>query len=89
MKQGARLGHKSVFLIGDDIGSWGVDLGLAFPDLLEAVVALVPDVRLRIDYLHPKHFLGFYDAVHDFARRGSIEFTCLPIQHTNPRILSR
>ena len=51
-----RLGYQEIVLTGIEISSWGRDLhqGTSLIDLLEAVSAAVPGVRLRLGSLEPR-----------------------------------
>ena len=55
-RQLAREGYREIVLTGIEISSWGQDLkkGQTLIDLLEAVAAAVPEVRLRLGSLEPR-----------------------------------
>ena len=52
----ARQGYKELVITGIEIASWGVDLPgkPALTELLEAVCAAVPDLRVRLGSLEPR-----------------------------------
>ena len=60
-------GYREIVLTGIEISSWGQDLknGLGLIDLLEAVSAAAPGVRLRLGSLEPR------TVTEDFCRRAA------------------
>ena len=60
-------GYREVVITGIEISSWGQDLknGLGLIDLLEAVSAAAPGVRLRLGSLEPR------TVTEDFCRRAA------------------
>ena len=61
-------GYREIVLTGIEISSWGRDLhqGLTLIDLLEAVSAAVPGVRLRLGSLEPRTI------TEEFCRRAAL-----------------
>jgi len=61
-------GYREIVLTGIEISSWGRDLneGVTLIDLLEAVSAAVPGVRLRLGSLEPRTI------TEDFCRRAAV-----------------
>ena len=66
-KQLAAEGYREIVLTGIEISSWGRDLknGQSLIDLIEALSAAVPGVRLRLGSLEPR------TVTEDFCRRAS------------------
>ncbi len=64
----AAEGYREIVVTGIEISSWGRDLknGLELTDLIEAVCAAVPDVRIRLGSLEPRTI------TEDFCRRVSV-----------------
>ena len=87
-------GVKELCLIGQDLGSYGVDgadgtnpgRACLLPDLLEALSALEGRFWVRLLYIHPDNFpLRILDTC---ARDPRIlPYFDLPFQHASPRIL--
>ena len=52
----AAAGYREIVVTGIEIASWGWDLknGQSLTDLLEALCAAVPDVRIRLGSLEPR-----------------------------------
>ncbi|OPX30039.1 MAG: hypothetical protein B1H08_02600 [Candidatus Omnitrophica bacterium 4484_171] len=84
-----RHGVKEVNIIGQDVTSWGKDLGGRenLASLLKVMLKETKNIRwFRIIYTHPKFFTG--DLIDLIAREERIcKYIDLPIQHINDRIL--
>jgi ribosomal protein S12 methylthiotransferase len=80
---------KELNIIGQDITSWGKDLGEknGLTALLKSVLKETKNIRwLRLLYTHPKHFPG--SLIDLIAGEDKIcKYIDLPIQHINDRIL--
>lgn len=63
----AQAGYQEIVVTGIEISSWGKDLknGQTLIDLLEAVCAAVPDLRIRLGSLEPRTI------TEDFCRRAA------------------
>ena len=63
----AAEGYREIVVTGIEISSWGRDLknGLSLIDLLEAISAAAPDVRIRLGSLEPR------TVTEDFCRRAA------------------
>jgi len=81
-------GAWEVCLIGQDLGSYGLDrAGRALlPELLSAISTVSGDWRLRMLYIHPDRFPA---AILDACTRDSriLPYFDLPVQHASPGIL--
>ena len=64
----AEEGYREVVLTGIEISSWGQDFrdGKSLIDLVEAVCAAGPDLRVRLGSLEPR------TVTEDFCRRGAV-----------------
>lgn len=83
-----RGGAWEVSLIGQDLGSYGLDLAgrPLLPDLLSMASSISGDFRVRMLYIHPDRFpRGAVDAC---AKDGRIlPYFDLPVQHASTRVL--
>jgi ribosomal protein S12 methylthiotransferase len=84
-------GVRELCLVGQDLGSYGADLGGAsggsgLPELLGALSALEGHFWVRLLYIHPDHFPR---PVLDLCRRDSrfLPYFDLPFQHGSAGIL--
>lgn len=66
-KELAAQGYREIVLTGIEISSWGKDLknGLSLIDLVEAVCAAAPELRVRLGSLEPRTITG------DFCQRAA------------------
>ncbi|MFN2131775.1 MAG: 30S ribosomal protein S12 methylthiotransferase RimO [Anaerolineae bacterium] len=87
----AARGTQEIILIAQDTTAYGRDRGVrdALPDLLEALVAVVPDVPwIRILYAYPQHISE--RLVETMASHPQIcHYLDLPLQHAHPDTLRR
>ena len=76
-KQLAAEGYREIVLTGIEISSWGREFkdGRSLIDLLEAVCAAAPDVRIRLGSLEPR------TVTEDFCRRASVLKNLCPQFH--------
>jgi ribosomal protein S12 methylthiotransferase len=80
-------GVRELCLVGQDLGSYGADLGgRGLPELLEALSALEGHFWVRLLYLHPDHFPR---PILDICRGDSrfLPYFDLPFQHGSGKIL--
>jgi ribosomal protein S12 methylthiotransferase len=84
-----KRGVKELCLIGQDIGSFGMDRGSQeLPDLLAALSALQGDFWVRLLYIHPNHFSAQILAVMREDKRF-LPYFDLPFQHAAAGVLKR
>ncbi len=84
LQQAIKDGFGRIMLLADDCGSYGVDLGIDFSDLLNELVNF--NLGISINYVEPGRFLHLYPK---FDRRAfeRVEFINIPIQSTSNRII--
>ncbi|MDR2446436.1 MAG: 30S ribosomal protein S12 methylthiotransferase RimO [Treponema sp.] len=84
-----KRGVKELCLIGQDIGSFGMDRsGQELPDLLAAISALQGDFWVRLLYIHPNHFPMHILAVMRDDKRF-LPYFDIPFQHGADSVLKR
>ncbi|MHB8469718.1 MAG: tRNA (N6-isopentenyl adenosine(37)-C2)-methylthiotransferase MiaB [Gaiellaceae bacterium] len=82
----ASEGVREVTLLGQNVNSYGRDLGTGFADLLRAVDAIDGIERIRFTSPHPKDFRA--DVIEAMAECGAVcEHAHLPLQSGSTRIL--
>jgi MiaB/RimO family radical SAM methylthiotransferase len=84
VKQGMDRGYERFMLLADDCGSYGVDIGTDFADLLNVLWDF--DIRLNINYIEPGSFQRLYPKINK-AVFEHIDFMNIPVQSTSERIL--
>ncbi|MBP7653806.1 radical SAM protein [Candidatus Dependentiae bacterium] len=84
---GLKMGHKKFILLIDDIGSYGIDIGTNFAELLNEMLAYKEyNFQLSMYYIFPGHFLRLFDKINKeiFLYMRLIN---IPLQSTSQRIL--
>jgi len=87
VRRGASLGHGDVFLVGDDISSWGTDQGTDLVTLLTALSQLEGDMRFSAEAFEPSLFLVHIDALLPLFATGRFSWIVLPVQSGSNRVL--
>jgi tRNA A37 methylthiotransferase MiaB len=80
-------GIRTITLLADDCGSYGLDRGTDLPELLTQVFAVAPDLRIKLYTVFPRLFLRQAAGLEPFFTRRRIPYLCLPAQSGSPRIL--
>ena len=88
-KKGLFAGHKKFWLVGDDIGCYGQDLGLDFSHLLQRILALPDDFELVINYFEPMFFVKLFDQMEPLLKDKRILNINFPLQSGSFRIVRR
>ena len=80
-----------IWLSSEDTGAWGIDLGLALPDLLDAIVSILPtdqSVMLRVGMTNPPYMLEHLEAIARTLRHPSVfSFLHVPLQSGSDAVL--
>ena len=80
-------GIRTVTLLADDCGSYGLDHGSDLPKLLMRLSRATPDVRYKIYTLFPSLFLRYATELEPLFAQGRVPYVCLPVQSAAPRVL--
>lgn len=77
-----------IVLIGDEIGNYHApDAKARFPELVEILLALDPNITLSIRYIEPKPLLKFSKEILKWGKEGRIRLLYISIQSGSKRIL--
>jgi len=79
----------SVELVCDDCGSFGVDTGESFIDLLSQINVKYPQIKLDIPYLHPNWITVNPEAYLSLFERVNINSVNIPIQSGSNKIIRK
>jgi ribosomal protein S12 methylthiotransferase len=80
-------GVRTVTLLADDCGSYGLDAATDLPLLLDRLNRTVPEMRYKIYTMFPGIFLKQAKRLEPFVAGRRIVYLCLPAQSAAPRIL--
>jgi len=82
-----KRGIRTVTLLADDCGSYGLDRGDDFTGLLTRLCAVSPELRYKIFTIFPSLFLRQAAQLEPFFTMHRVPYICLPVQSATPRIL--
>jgi tRNA A37 methylthiotransferase MiaB len=88
-RKGLEAGHRKFWLIGDDIGCYGSDIGTDFAELLKHILDFKEDFELVINYFEPLWFIKLFDRMEPLLRDPRILNINFPIQSGSFRIVRR
>jgi len=80
-------GVRTVTLLADDCGSWGLDRGTDLAELVGRICAVAPDLRVKLYTVFPALYLKFAERLEPYFAARRIPYVCLPVQSASPRIL--
>jgi len=100
-RRGLEGGHRDFVLLGDDLGSYGLDgqgsLPLLMDSLREELSAFGSSgndfrenqkpVRFHLKEVHPKNLLHYEESLHRIFESSTVKSLLCPIQTGSPRIL--
>jgi tRNA A37 methylthiotransferase MiaB len=86
-KQGLSQGYRDFALIGTDLGDYGQDMGMNFPQLLAEMVAIPGDFRLRLRNVNPRGIIEYFPDFFEVLRSKKIVYLLSPVQSGNNRVL--
>ncbi|KXS11779.1 hypothetical protein M427DRAFT_102047, partial [Gonapodya prolifera JEL478] len=84
-------GVTEVWITSEDVGAWGRDLGLALPDLLSPLAALLPrfpHAMLRLGMTNPPHIRAHLASLIEFLNHPQVyAFLHVPVQSGSDKVL--
>ena len=91
VREGLRKGHRHIQLVAEDTGCYGIDIGTALPDLLEAVLAVEGDYRLILIDCNPRWLIRYRERLIPLFERHQdrIQELFFPIQSGSDAVLLR
>jgi tRNA A37 methylthiotransferase MiaB len=92
-KTGIKSGYKNYIILGDDPGSYGIDIDSSFPILLNALIDQEKKLNFRnanfcINEIHPKWLIRYKDELKDSFKTDRIAEILCPVQSGSNRILN-
>lgn len=81
-------GAETILLTAQDTGAYGIDLGTDLPKLLEAIVRIPGDFKVRVGMMNPNFALRFLDRlIAVYKNPKIIKFAHIPVQAGSNRVL--
>ncbi|XP_074597913.1 threonylcarbamoyladenosine tRNA methylthiotransferase [Brevipalpus obovatus] len=89
-QQAFEEGVKEIWLTSEDTGAYGRDIGLNLPDLMYALIKIIPDkCRLRLGMTNPPYILDHLDDMAKILSNPRIySFLHIPVQSGSDQVLS-
>ena len=88
-QQGLDVGHEKLWLLGDDIGCYGIDLNSDFNALLEKILEIPKKFELVINYFEPFFFLKQFEKMLSLLADKRVIHINFPIQSGSHRIVEK
>jgi len=87
IRQGLFLGVDEFTLLADDCASYGNDIGLDLVQLLEQLIGVGDDFRIKLGYVFPAYLLKRFSGLESLLRAGRVSYLNIPVQSGSQRIL--
>jgi len=81
------LGVRTVTLLADDCGSYGLDQGSDLAKLLNRLGRAAPEMRFKLYTVFPSLFLRYAEDLEPLFADGRVPYVCLPVQSASRRVL--
>lgn len=86
-QKGLDLGNDKIWLLGDDIGCYGIDFNSDFSSLLSEILSVPKKFELVINYFEPYFFLKQFEKIIPLLSDKRVLHINFPIQSGNERIV--
>jgi len=86
---GVVKGYKKFYIVGDDLGSYGLDFNSTFPVLLSKITDIDGDYDLFIMDLNPRWFVKYYEEIKRILKNNKVKLILVPMQSGSSRILDK
>jgi tRNA A37 methylthiotransferase MiaB len=86
-KLGLKQGYKEFALVGQEVGSYGVDIKTDLVELLNLMVKEDGDYKLHLLFIEPSWFVKLFPKLKEVLKSGKITSINLTVQSGSDRIL--
>lgn len=86
-KKGIDMDYPKILLTGDEVGEYGVDIGLDLVSLLKTLIPESKDSRIALRYMSPASVIRQYQELKPHFESGKLYYLCSAFQSGSPRIL--
>jgi len=80
-------GYTEIYLTGEDVGAYGLDIGLNICSLFRKLISIQKDFNLKLYNFNPNWFIRYYEDILQVSNSGKINCIVLPMQSGSQRIL--
>ena len=89
VEKAVAAGKKKIWLLCDDLGPYGTDIGHDAAELLNAVSALPGDFHFVVSSFGPEFFLRYFEALRPTWEAGKLISLTIPLQTGSPDVLRK
>lgn len=89
VRKGIVNGKTDVWLVADDVGCWGEDIGSNSALLLKEILLIPSPMKLVINYYEPEMFLKYFEQLKDSLGDPRIIQICIPLQTGSQSLLRK
>ncbi|MDD2907735.1 MAG: radical SAM protein [Candidatus Gracilibacteria bacterium] len=87
IEKAVKDGKTEIFLLSDDCGSYGFDIGTNFGDLICDIFNIKGDIKLYITNIYPLYLVKYYNKIKEYIYLDKISYILVPVQHYSSRVL--
>jgi tRNA A37 methylthiotransferase MiaB len=80
-------GENRIFLISDDCGSYGMDIGTNISELVDVILSMNGGIKMKIYSMYPALFVKHYPSLRKHFANKRINHIGVPLQSGSSRIL--
>jgi len=88
VKEIEAVGVRDLYLSSEDTGAYGVDVNWNFPELLERIHAVAPEMRIYVNFYDPRWVKSQGDQMIDVLKKGYVRHLYIGLQSGSDRILN-
>lgn len=88
IRNAVSYGYNDLFITGDDLGSYGLDLGTDLPSLLTKISQIDLEIRVLLGNINPRWINKYIDDLVSFFKKDlAHKWIFFPIQSANDEVL--
>ncbi|WP_303849696.1 radical SAM protein [Seleniivibrio woodruffii] len=87
VRRGVALGYQRILFLGDDVGAYGLDIGLTVFDMFDEVFKVSGNFKINIGELNVKYFIKEPEKFEKLCSSGRIASLAVGFQSGSDRIL--
>lgn len=89
VRRALERGCREIWLTSQDNGCYGIDIGLTLADLLEKILKIEEDFKIRIGMMNPVHVQTFMERILDlYSDHRVFKFAHIPVQSGSDKVLN-